>query len=60
MTANTERQSAEIIRFPSRGRYATPGILEKRVVNSDAVPAAVSYASWYHDEAIREDAERRN
>lgn len=54
MTANTERQSAEIIQFPARGRYAAGGIMEKRVANSDVIPAAVSYGSWYHDEAIQE------
>jgi hypothetical protein len=60
MTANTERQSAEIIQFPARGRFAPRGMMEKRVANSDVVPAAVSYGSWYHDDAIEEEKSGKN
>ncbi len=59
MTEPTARQSAEIIQFPARGRFAPRSMMEKLVANSDVVPAAVSYGSWYHDEAIREAADDR-
>jgi hypothetical protein len=60
MTATTERQSAEIIQFPARGRFAARGMMEKRVANSDVVPAAVSYGSWYHDDAIQEAKDEKS
>lgn len=55
------RGSAEIIAFPLRGRFAA--------VASDDVDApraalraakAVSFGSWYHEEAIREERNLTN
>lgn len=60
MTEPTARQSAEIIQFPARGRFAPRGMMEKRVANSDVSPAAVSYGSWYHDDAIQDEKTGKN
>jgi uncharacterized protein DUF2735 len=52
MNTDNDRQSAKIYQFPARGRFAAHSLEGKRVANSDV---RVSYGSWYHDEAIREE-----
>ena len=59
MTENTPRQSAKIYAFPVGGR-ATRAIQRDSV---QALPKAAQVAtavggSWYHDEAIQQDAEQ--
>jgi hypothetical protein len=60
MTENTPRQSAKIYAFPVGGRA---GLAIQRE-GAQALPKAAQVAtavvggSWYHDEAIQQDAEQ--
>ena len=66
MTENTPRDSAKIYKFPLGGRA---GLAIRRDIQRDGpasvstfkpapVAAPVASGSWYHDEAIRQDAEQ--
>jgi Protein of unknown function (DUF2735) len=63
MNTNGSQESARIYQFPAGGRAALGG---KRWDEFNSAPAqtfervneAVCSGSWYHDEAIREAAER--
>ena len=63
MNTNDSQESARIYQFPAGGRAALGG---KRWDEFNSAPAqtfervneAVCSGSWYHDEAIREAAER--
>lgn len=61
MTTSHEKESATILHFPARGRFAAPvqGEDMRPVANMPTARLArvASGSSWYHDEAIR-DAER--
>jgi uncharacterized protein DUF2735 len=55
MTERSDRVSAEIIPFPARGRFAaTP--LDETLVRAKVAMGS----SWYHDEAIKEEQERKH
>ena len=55
MTERSDRVSAEIIQVPARGRFAaTP----KEETMARAKVAMGS--GWYHDEAIKEEQERKH
>ena len=61
MNANVDRASAQIIPFPSRGRFAANGNeqakLESTFSSAWTGKAVASGNAWYHEEAIR-DAEQ--
>ena len=63
MTRQPERQGAEIIPFPSR-RAGTKSAAREGAPTRDRLPADVSLcefgSGWYHDEAMKEEARRRN
>jgi hypothetical protein len=61
MTTNTDRQSAQIIAFPARGRFATDGDAPKPALNSASASAAkVAVSSgWYHEAAIQDERARQ-
>ena len=55
------RGPAEIIAFPLRGRFAAVG--QDDVANTRAasrVAKTVSFGSWYHEEAVREERNLTN
>lgn len=62
MTSNLHRESATIYQFPVGGRTA----LNRRPADKTSTPLAneradISYGgSWYHDEAVREERNRKN
>ena len=59
MTERSDRVSAEIIPFPARGRFAaTP--CEETVATMSAPAKVVIGSGWYHDEAIKEEQERKH
>ena len=55
MTTNTDHASAQIIRFPARGRFAArQGEEQPAIIASASRVARVAMGgAWYHDEAIR-------
>jgi hypothetical protein len=64
MTTNTDRQSAQIIAFPARGRFAAAAHREtpKPASSSALAPVAkVAVSSgWYHDAAIQDERARQH
>ena len=59
MTTNAQRESATIYQFPVGGRagLASRGGLDK-ARGLESLPTIAYGAGWYHDEAIREAAEK--
>jgi hypothetical protein len=53
----TLNRSAEIIAFPPRGRFAAP---QPHDIDDAPVAKAVSFGSWYHEEAIRDERTKSN
>jgi hypothetical protein len=66
MTTNTDRQTAEIIAFPARGRFAVAADrrdASKLALNSAPASAATKVAvcsGWYHEAAIQDERARRH
>jgi len=60
MTERSDRVSAEIIPFPARGRFA-PATPQQETFATMAARAKIAMgSSWYHDEAIKEEQERKH
>lgn len=61
MTTESQRETATIYTFPARGRFAAGGGSEGpiREIGQRAAPTVVG-SGWYHDEAIREEQERKD
>ncbi len=61
MTTEIQRESAQVYKFPARGRFATDGAREQSNTvakfASARIVKAASGSGWYHDAAI-EEAER--
>ena len=61
MTTNMGRGSATIYEFPLRGRFAMGAHLDENTpatnFASPRVAQAVFGGAWYHEEAVREEAE---
>jgi len=60
MRTNIPRASAQIVQFPIGGRAGLARRAELRASETLEVNPAVIFGSWYHEEAIKEDAERKN
>jgi hypothetical protein len=60
MTSNADRASAEIIQFPARGRFAVATRNDDQPEAGAGVARVAIGNAWYHDEAIRQDAERKH
>jgi Protein of unknown function (DUF2735) len=61
MTTNVLQRSAQIFKFPPRGRFATGGndsALNKPALFTQQAVIAASGA-WYHDEAVRDEEQPR-
>jgi hypothetical protein len=59
MTTNSDRASAQIIQFPTRGRFATASQYDEKPATSTAAARVAMIATggaWYHDEAIEDEA----
>jgi hypothetical protein len=62
LTTDLGRESATIYRFPPRGRYAAGAANQATRFAERASPYMPSPAlgsGWYHDEAIREERDRK-
>jgi hypothetical protein len=63
MATNVPQGSAQIFKFPPRGRFATEGnkSAQNRPANFTTQQTAIvcGAAAWYHDEAVREDDQPR-
>jgi hypothetical protein len=57
MTTNSDRESAKVYQFPSRGRFAANQRHETKPLTSQQVVKAAVGSGWYHEAAI-EEAER--
>lgn len=61
MSTHIGRESAQIVQFPAGGRA---GLAARRASllspETLKVAPAVNFGSWYHEEAIKEDSERKN
>ena len=61
MRTNVPRASAQIVQFPVGGRAGLAARrAELRASDSHEVNPAVIFGSWYHEEAIKEDAGHKN
>lgn len=60
MTERSDRVSAEIIPFPLRGRFAASTPSEDELATVAARAKVVVGSGWYHDEAIKEEQERKH
>lgn len=63
MTESSTRASAKIYAFPTRTTAQSKGSngLAKTHINAvDARYAAVSYGSWYHEEAVQEVVDQQS
>jgi hypothetical protein len=63
LTTGLDRGSATIYQFPPRGRYAVGARRPPAPVADYGLPHVTSPAlgsAWYHDEAIREERDRRD
>ncbi|ADH87746.1 putative glutamine synthetase translation inhibitor GstI-like protein [Ancylobacter novellus DSM 506] len=61
MRTNIQRASAQIVQFPVGGRAGLAARrAELRASEPLKVNPAVIFGSWYHEEAIREDAGPKN
>ncbi|MBS9477048.1 DUF2735 domain-containing protein [Ancylobacter radicis] len=62
MSASVHRESATIYQFPVGGRAnaANPRLDDKARREAAAQLPAISFGSWYHEEAIKEDTGRKN
>jgi hypothetical protein len=62
MTTNTDRQSAQIIAFPARGRFAADRDAPRPA--SSPTPASVAKVAvssgWYHEAAIQDERARQH
>lgn len=59
MTTSAPRESAEIIQFPLRGRFAPDQDQAKG--GASRFPKVAIGSNWYHDEAIQEaETARKN
>jgi hypothetical protein len=58
MTTNVPQGSAQIFKFPPRGRFAVGGAdsAQNKPANFTTQQAVIAAAggAWYHDEAVRE------
>jgi hypothetical protein len=59
MTEGSDRVSAEIIPFPARGRFAAATPHDETLATSARAKVAMG-GGWYHDEAIKEEQERKH
>ncbi len=62
MTTNVPQGSAQIFKFPPRGRFAVGGNDAGRNSASFSAQHGVTIGAggaWYHDEAVREDEQPR-
>ncbi len=63
MTMTDDRRSAEIYQFPPRGRFAAAGHRDElksvTVLALSRLATTAIGGSWYHDEAIRDEARNR-
>ena len=59
MTERSDRVSAEIIPFPARGRFAATSHEETFAVMEARAKVAMG-SGWYHDDAIKEEQERKH
>lgn len=55
----SQQYSATIYEFPKRGRFAESFAASRDGGLAQTTPT-VDYGSWYHDEAIREERERKH
>lgn len=64
MTTNVPQGSAQIFKFPPRGRFAVGGNDPERNSSNFTTQLAVTIGAggaWYHDEAVRdEEPPRKN
>lgn len=62
MSATIQRESATIYQFPTGGRAGLDSRRadERSRGTSPATLPAISFGSWYHEEAIKEDTGRKN
>jgi hypothetical protein len=63
MTTNVPQGSAQIFKFPPRGRFATGGndsTQTKSAPTFTPQPVSAAFGAWYHDEAVREAELPRN
>jgi hypothetical protein len=61
MTTESQRDTATIYTFPDRGRFAAGGGDGRTARQSEQrVAPTLMGSGWYHDEAIREEHERKN
>ena len=62
MTTNSYGEPAKIYQFPVRGRFKGAGRLDDSAptLASPRVPEAAFGSGWYHEEAIREELDRRD
>lgn len=61
MRTNIQRDSAQIVQFPLGGRAGLAARrAELRASETLQVNPAVIVGSWYHEEAIKEDAGHKN
>jgi hypothetical protein len=60
MLTSVTRPTAKVIPFPRRGRLGFAGHLPDRETapRTEAPQVFDSFGSWYHEEAVREAAER--
>ena len=63
MATNAPQGSAQIFKFPPRGRFAVGGTdsAQNKPANFTTQQAVIAAAggAWYHDEAIRDDEPSR-
>lgn len=64
MTTNTDRQSAQIIAFPARGRFAAAADRDAPNPASNSALASVAKVAvssgWYHEAAIQDERARQH
>jgi len=59
MTERSDRVSAQIIQFPARGRFAAATPRDESVVAAAPRARVAMGSGWYHDEAIKDEQERK-
>ncbi|CAA0087119.1 Uncharacterised protein [Starkeya nomas] len=61
MSIHIQRESAQIVQFPTGGRAGLAARrAEQRASEDLKVSPRVNFGSWYHEEAIQEDTGRKN
>ncbi|MDQ0511781.1 DUF2735 domain-containing protein [Ancylobacter amanitiformis] len=62
MNSPTQRESAQIVQFPTGGRagLAARQAVARQTAEMPANLASVAFGSWYHEEAMKEERNPKN